>query len=122
MNEPAGDVVLVVEDDPEIRESIAELVEQGGLHAVALADGRAAAEYLDSAIVLPKLILLDLLMPQSDGWKFHELRAQDEVLREIPVVVMTGAQVSAADVPWAKEILIKPVSVEQLVATIDKYL
>ena len=116
-----GDVVLIVEDDPEMRETISELLAQSGLQAIALADGRAAAEYLDSAIVLPKLILLDLLMPQTDGWAFQQLRAQDEVLREIPVVVMTGAQISAADVPWAKEILTKPVSMEQLVATVDRY-
>lgn len=115
-------MVLVVEDDDDVRDALCSLLEAEGLRAVGAPDGAAALSYLDGAIVLPGLILLDLMMAGGDGWSFTEGVQQDEVLRDIPIVVMTGASIVAADVPWAREILTKPISVEIIAAVLERYL
>jgi CheY-like chemotaxis protein len=87
--------ILLVEDDMDVREAIAEGLEDVGYHVVAVADGRAALEYLRAARDrLPGLILLDLMMPTMDGWEFHEQMSREPGCAEIPVVVLSAAGIS----------------------------
>ncbi|MGE3308380.1 MAG: response regulator [Limisphaerales bacterium] len=88
--------VLVIEDDERTRSLLdRNLIEEGWSTACA-SDGRAALEMLDRH--RPTLILLDLLMPGMDGFEFiHHLRA-DPGYRDVPVVVVTGKDLTDADV------------------------
>jgi len=80
--------ILVVEDDASTREMIVRLVEREGWMAVPAADGRQAMELLGT--FTPSLVLLDLLMPEVDGFSvLREMRAS-ETWRDIPVVVVTS--------------------------------
>ena len=92
-------VVLVVEDDVETRELTERSVEKLGFGAAHASNGRQALTWLE-ANMPPLLILLDLLMPEMDGFAFLErLRSQPE-WQGIPVIVVTAKQLTAEERQW----------------------
>jgi CheY-like chemotaxis protein len=85
---PDSRPVLVVEDDPATREMLTRVLAQAGWPVCAAENGRLALACLADS--RPQLILLDLMMPEMDGFEFVEaLRARAE-WRAIPVVVVTA--------------------------------
>ena len=85
--------VLVVEDDADTREMLQRMLEREGFTVVQAADGRAGLDRV--AENCPSLILLDLLMPQMNGFEFlAELQARPQ-WRSIPVVVVTAKDLTA---------------------------
>jgi CheY-like chemotaxis protein/two-component sensor histidine kinase len=87
--------VLVVDNDPDVRERLRGLLEKGGLEVDEAGDGWGALTRLDEQ--WPALILLDLLMPGMDGFSFlAELQRRGEG-RSVPVVVLTAKDLTAAD-------------------------
>ena len=81
--------VLVVEDDVDILSSLAELLRDDGYDVVTAANGYQALAQVRAHD--PELILLDLMMPQMDGWRFmKELRARYSSFRA-PVVLLSAA-------------------------------
>ncbi len=90
-----GGTILVVEDDPATREMVRKMLEDDGWTVVEAENGRVGLDRL--AEVTPDLILLDLMMPEMDGFDFAaELRRRDE-WRDTPILVMTAMDVSAED-------------------------
>lgn len=92
----AGGTILIVDDEPDTRMLLAELLEAEGYDVVTVADGVKALEYLGAAATLPYLILLDLVMPNMDGWQFIEARSHERRFASIPVVLISG-QVNARE-------------------------
>ncbi len=87
--------VLVVDDDPSVRHLFRRLLEPEGYVVAEAENGRAALERLRD--VSPSVILLDLMMPEMDGFDFAaELRRHD-VWREIPIIVITARDLSRED-------------------------
>ena len=87
--------VLVVDDDPSVRHLFRRLLEPEGYVVTEAENGRAALERLRD--VSPSVILLDLMMPEMDGFDFAaELRRHD-VWREIPIIVITARDLSRED-------------------------
>lgn len=82
--------ILVVEDDVDIRENLAEFLVSEGYAAQTAADGQKALDLLRAASTLPQLILLDLRMPRMDGFQFREAQEKDARLAAIPVLLMTA--------------------------------
>ncbi len=84
-------MVLVVDDEPDLRELVAEFLLAHGYNVVLAQHGREALERLSEHC--PDLVLLDLNMPVMDGWQFRaeqrRLLAPDLV--NIPVLILTGA-------------------------------
>jgi CheY-like chemotaxis protein len=87
--------VLVVEDDIETQEIIRRLLENAGIQVMAAENGRVALERLAEG--QPGLILLDLMMPEMDGFQFVDHVRQHEAWRTIPIVVVTAKDLTAAD-------------------------
>ena len=102
--------VLIIEDDEDIRDAIAVVVEREGCEPVTVSHGLEALRYLKTCDRLPSVILLDLMMPVMDGWEF--LRRRDERVRAIPIVVITAG--TTAGLPDDIRCLRKPLSVEAL--------
>jgi signal transduction histidine kinase/DNA-binding response OmpR family regulator len=81
--------VLIVDDDPEVRDLVSATLEGSGLKTMQAVNGRAAIDWLNSN-PLPSLILLDLMMPVMDGFEFLEEIRKDDELIDVPVVVLTA--------------------------------
>ena len=89
-------MVLVVDDDPPTQALTARTVERLGFTAALAGDGAAALAWMD-ANPMPRVILLDLLMPEMDGFEFlRHLRARLE-WRSLPVIVLTDKTLADAE-------------------------
>jgi PAS domain S-box-containing protein len=93
-NTSAGPV-LVVEDDEHTRTLYARTLEKAGWTVLQAENGRVALERMAAA--RPALVLLDLMMPEMDGFEFLDVIRQDEGRRGIPVVVITARTLSPDD-------------------------
>ncbi len=87
--------VLVVEDDLVTLEVIRHLLEKTGIQVAEAENGRVALERLAEG--QPGLILLDLMMPEMDGFQFVDHVRQHEAWRAIPIVVVTAKDLTAED-------------------------
>ncbi len=84
-------LILIVEDDGDIREDLADILRNEGFEVVTASNGQEACERLRGPSALPGLILLDLMMPIMDGWQFRAEQLKDASLAQIPVIVLSGA-------------------------------
>jgi signal transduction histidine kinase/CheY-like chemotaxis protein len=87
--------VLVVDDDPGILDMHRRLVEQSNCRALTAHNGLEALEVLEGT--RPDLILLDLMMPEMDGFAVLDALREREGTRDIPVIILTGRVLSEAD-------------------------
>jgi signal transduction histidine kinase/CheY-like chemotaxis protein len=87
--------VLVVEDDPATREVVRRALERDGWVVTEAENGRRALESLSRSV--PDLIVLDLMMPEMDGFEFVSELRRLEAGQRIPVVVMTAKEITAED-------------------------
>jgi CheY-like chemotaxis protein len=115
--------ILVVEDDTDIRDAIAEVLADGDYRTLCAANGAAALAELRSAQPAPCVILLDMMMPVMDGKEFRAEQVRDAALRNIPVIVLSahvGADTAAAQMN-AAGFLSKPVDLHLLLDTIEQF-
>lgn len=112
--------VVVVDDDADGRETLGDTLRFHGFAVVLCRHGGEAVAYLQSAIVMPKLIVVDLDMPVVDGWGFLAERARQPLLAAIPTVVLT-AQPGVADRVKSSlaRHLDKPLRIARLISLID---
>jgi DNA-binding response OmpR family regulator len=80
--------ILVVEDDPTLRETLAEALETEGFRTIQAADGREAL--VSFRADTPDLVLLDLMMPEMDGITFLKMLRRSPLWKDMPVIVLTG--------------------------------
>ena len=80
--------VLCIEDDAEMIELITLILEQHGFDVVGRTNGATGLEA--ARATKPDIILLDLMMPEMDGWDVYRHLRQDPALASIPVVVVTA--------------------------------
>jgi CheY-like chemotaxis protein len=106
--------VLVIEDERDIRDALAEALSFEGYDVVVACNGRDALRCLRGG-PLPDVILLDLVMPEMSGWEFRQVQVHDPALAGIPVVV-----VSASDPGTARpdRHLPKPFTIDDLFDTV----
>ena len=81
--------VLVVDDDPLIRDTMCEILEESGYGVATAAHGAEALHALRSEPT-PDAIILDLMMPVMDGWQFLDAKAQDRAISSVPVLIHTA--------------------------------
>lgn len=104
---------MVVDDDPDIRETLAALLELEGHDVVCHSNGRLALDDLQKRD-RPDLILLDLMMPVMNGWQFLIVKESDPELAAIPVIAITAADpASTLEIP-VRAVLRKPFGVSAL--------
>ncbi len=83
--------VLIVDDDPDIREVLSDLLTTEGFSVASASNGERALTWLKSS-GRPNVILLDLMMPVMNGKTFRHEQLQDTTLAELPVVVMSASE------------------------------
>src|SRR5437879_3079640 len=115
-------VIMLVEDDQDIRESVAAVMEEEGFAVLRAEHGEDALRQLRSG-PRPCLIILDLMMPVMDGWKFRAEQRADPALSSIPIVVLSAAtdvRKHAASLA-VTDYLVKPVELPALLNTIERH-
>ncbi len=112
-------LVLIVEDDDALRDSVCELLQEVGYRTAAAESGLIALERLRSMAEKPALVLLDLMMPGMNGWQFREEQLADPALADIPVVVMTASR-DLRDIN-ADEVVLKPLKLTKLLSVVERF-
>jgi DNA-binding response OmpR family regulator len=114
---------MVVEDDGDIRDSVAEILEEEGYTVSVAADGLEALRHLECDSPKPDLILLDLMMPNMNGFQFREEQLKGEHAA-IPIAVVTadGDAKDKARQLHAAGYVRKPLKVQPLLDLVGKVL
>ena len=112
--------VLIVEDDEDLREMMAQLLTLEGFQTATVANGREALEYLHNASK-PDVILLDLMMPVMDGWEFRRQQQADPSIAPVPVIVLSALDQGRASNLEATAFLKKPLDFDRLLTLVRVY-
>jgi two-component system, chemotaxis family, chemotaxis protein CheY len=116
-----GALILVVDDDHDIRDAVAELLRESGYEVVVARNGAEAHDLLQVG-PLPSVILLDLMMPEADALEFRTRQLQDPRVADIPVVLLSASSrtVESAQAMGVAGYLKKPFGADNLLATVEK--
>ncbi|MEO5817364.1 MAG: PAS domain S-box protein [Gemmatimonadaceae bacterium] len=114
-------IILVVDDDPDARLLLGELIEEVGCRVVQAASGVEALRMARELI--PAMIFLDLRLPKISGFDVFRILQADEVLKHVPVVIasIVGSE-SRSVLMGAAAVLDKPLSREQVIDVIRRFL
>jgi DNA-binding response OmpR family regulator len=109
--------VLVVDDEADIREAVAELLVEEGYEVVGAGDGADALR--KARLFHPSVVLLDLMMPGMNGWEFCAQCKADPDLEQIPVIVLSAlGRVQGLD---AVSYLQKPFELDDLLTAVKTH-
>jgi CheY-like chemotaxis protein len=111
--------ILLIEDDTDLAEVLVEVLRIEGYRVSRAPDGAAALGMLMGR-ELPDLILLDLMMPNMNGWEFREAQLREVHLAKIPVVVLSATGERSRPIDAALT-LRKPVTIESLLFAVRKF-
>jgi CheY-like chemotaxis protein len=109
-------MVLIADDDADIRETLAEVLRIRGYDVRTVSDGKGALQFLQTS--RPCLVLLDLMMPGISGWQVAAKMSADGALATIPVCVITAAR---EEPPRGVRVLRKPLELLALLKTVREY-
>jgi CheY-like chemotaxis protein len=115
--------ILIVEDDADIQESVADILSLEGYQIFRANHGADALQQLKAGIKV-QLILLDLMMPVMDGFQFRERVLKDDGLSTIPILIMSAdghVKEKLARI-GAKAYLQKPVDMDDLIRSVKTHL
>jgi DNA-binding response OmpR family regulator len=118
-------VVVCIEDEPEMIDLVKLILGRKGFDLVGAVGGR---EGLDTVRRLkPDLVLLDLMMPDMDGWEVYQQMKADEELKDIPVVVVTAKaqsidKVLGLHIAKVDDYVTKPFGPQELLQSVRKVL
>ena len=113
-------MVLLVDDDQDLRDSIADLLRQRGYHVTTAEDGYAAMSIITGNGV-PCIVLLDLVMPGMDGWQFLGAMQNDPHLAAIPIVIASAHAATHAPPAGAIAVLHKPFDFDELFSVVARH-
>ena len=112
--------VLIVEDDADLREMMAQLLTLEGFQAATVSNGREALAYLEDQD-RPDVILLDLMMPVMDGWEFRRRQRADPDFSQVPVIVLSALDQGRAGGLDPAAFLKKPLDFDRLLQLVRSY-
>jgi two-component system, OmpR family, response regulator VicR len=117
--------ILCIEDEPEMIDLIRLILSRRGFEISGANGGKEGLEMIRREH--PDLVLLDLMMPQIDGWEVYQQMKSDPVLKTIPVIVVTAKaqsidKVLGLQIAKVDDYITKPFSPQDLLASVDKVL
>ncbi|MBI4512424.1 MAG: response regulator [Deltaproteobacteria bacterium] len=116
----SGGSILVIEDDPDVRDSVKMALEDEGYRVATASHGKEGLEYLDS-YDSPSLILLDLMMPVMSGAEFLAAIRQHPFHAAIPVVILSAWGRAAARLDGIQGFVGKPVDLDVLLGFVRRF-
>ena len=117
--------VFLVEDDLDIREAVIEILTYEGIAVRCFSNGREGIDQLLSGGPLPRLILLDLMMPVMDGHEFLREKARHPELNGVSVVVMTADAFvlqNPSRLGAVSDLVKKPIDIDRLIDVVRQHI
>jgi len=117
--------ILVVDDDPNIRELISVNLKAAGYDVLNAGNGQEALGAV--ALHTPDLVVLDIMMPQVDGWEVCKYIRDNSALEHIKIIMLTAKgtdkdKMIGRDIFRADDYMTKPFDIDELKMVIGKYL
>jgi CheY-like chemotaxis protein len=116
-------VVLLIDDVDATRQALADLLQRRGYRTLQAGTAEDGLRQLRASARDIAVIVLDLVMPKSNGWWFREQQLADPGIADVPVIVFTSAGKSEMLKYTLKvdEVLLKPASVDELLAAVERH-
>jgi CheY-like chemotaxis protein len=120
---PHNRTILLIEDDRDICEIVAQVLADEGYETIAVSNGVEGLLRLRSSAPPPFLIVLDLMLPLMDAWQFRAEQARDARLADIPVVIFSANPKVGqhADTLGAAAVIRKPPNLDELLSTVARF-
>ena len=117
--------VVCIEDEAEMIELVELILSKRGFEVIGATDGHEGLEKITT--IKPDLVLLDLMMPDMDGWDVYQRMKADEDLREIPVIVVTAKAQSidkllGLHIAKVEDYITKPFGPNDLLESVERVL
>jgi DNA-binding response OmpR family regulator len=117
--------VVCIEDEPEMIDLVKLILDRKGFELTGAAGGHEGLEVIRR--VKPDLVLLDLMMPDMDGWEVYQQMKADETLKHIPVIVVTAKaqsidKVLGLHIAKVDDYVTKPFGPQELLQSVSKVL
>jgi DNA-binding response OmpR family regulator len=125
MNDTDTKQILCIEDEPEMIDLIRLILGRRGFEVVGAAGGKEGLEKVRQHP--PELVLLDLMMPDMDGWEVYQQMKADDKTKNIPVIVVTAKaqsidKVLGLHIAKVDDYIAKPFSPQDLLNSVEKVL
>ena len=123
--EPQDKKIVYVEDELEMIDLVKLILSRKGYDVIGAAGGREGLDIIRE--VIPDLVLLDLMMPDIEGWDVYQQIRADDATKHIPVIVVTAKaqnidKVLGLHIAKVNDYISKPFSPQDLVASVEKVL
>lgn len=117
--------ILYVEDERPVLELVRHALKMAGHDIAGATTGRQAIDMMRQSP--PSLVLLDLMMPDFNGWDVYRAMKEDEQLTAVPVIVVTAkvpdrGRIIIEGLPPVDDYITKPFDVEQLIRSVEAFL
>jgi DNA-binding response OmpR family regulator len=121
----AGKRVVCIEDEPEMIDLVKLILSRRGYQVVGAMGGREGLEAIQRE--KPDVVLLDLMMPDMDGWEVYQKMKADEATKGIPVIVVTAKaqsidKVLGLHIAKVDDYITKPFGPQELLESVEKVL
>lgn len=123
MNTTTVKHIVCIEDEPEMIDLIQLILNRRGFDVHGAPGGKEGLSLIRE--ILPDLVLLDLMMPDMDGWEVYQQMKADEATRDIPVIVVTAKaqnidKVLGLHIAKVDDYIAKPFSPQELMDSVEK--
>ena len=117
--------ILYIEDERPVLELVREALKMAGHSVTGATSGRKGMELMRQ--MTPSLVLLDLMMPDFNGWDVYREMKSDDTLSSVPVIVVTAKipdrnRTIVDNLPPVDDYITKPFDVEQLIRSVENFL
>jgi DNA-binding response OmpR family regulator len=115
--------VVIVEDDPEMIELVKLILSKDGFKVAGAGNGHDGLHLIQELV--PQVVLLDLMMPDMDGWEVYQSMKANEVMKNIPVIIITAKaqsidKVLGLHIAKVDDYITKPFSPTELLNSVRK--
>lgn len=118
--------ILLVDDEPNVRELLCQMLALGGYDVVEAEDGLDALELLNQMTVVPHIMILDVMMPNMDGVSLCKKLRATARFADLPIIMLSGKTqhraVQEGLAAGANRYLCKPITIDELVQSVEEVL
>jgi two-component system response regulator VicR len=123
MNNTTVRRIVCIEDEPEMIELIQLILNRRGFEVLGASGGKEGLKMVRE--ILPGLVLLDLMMPDMDGWEVYQQMKAEEYTRNIPVIIVTAKaqnidKVLGLHIAKVDDYIAKPFGPQELIDSVEK--